>query len=169
MVSERMQRQIDRLLDEAEKAVEHHEWDVVLDKVQSVLGLDPENSDGLAYRAAAEREIGEGNSSSSRASQPAPALVPTTTPTTDQPTSFANGRYEVKRFLGEGGKKIVYLAHDSLLDRDVAFALIKTEGLDEISRTTSHSWCSTAFSAPFDYLGHIHVVVLQPLVRLVEL
>ena len=41
----------------------------------------------------------------------------------------------MKRFLGEGGKKKVYLAHDSLLDRDVAFALIKTEGLDEISRT----------------------------------
>ncbi len=52
-----------------------------------------------------------------------------------QPTSFANGRYEVKRFLGEGGKKKVYLAHDKLLDRDVAFALIKTEGLDEVSRT----------------------------------
>ncbi|MFQ6030122.1 MAG: serine/threonine-protein kinase PknK, partial [Dehalococcoidia bacterium] len=31
--------------------------------------------------------------------------------------------------------KKVYLAHDSLLDRDVAFALIKTEGLDEVSRT----------------------------------
>ena len=29
----------------------------------------------------------------------------------------------------------MYLAHDSLLDRDVAFALIKTEGLDEASRT----------------------------------
>ena len=52
-----------------------------------------------------------------------------------QPTSFADGRYEVQRFLGEGGKKKVYLAHDSLLDRDVAFALIKTEGLDEAGRT----------------------------------
>ncbi len=48
-----------------------------------------------------------------------------------QPTSFAEGRYEVRKFLGEGGKKKVYLAHDTLLDREVAFALIKTEGLDE--------------------------------------
>ncbi len=51
------------------------------------------------------------------------------------PTSFADGRYQAQRFLGEGGKKMVYLAQDALLDRDVAFALIKTEGLDEASRT----------------------------------
>jgi eukaryotic-like serine/threonine-protein kinase len=65
---------------------------------------------------------------------------PTTTKTTtpqpaSQPTSFANGRYQVKKFLGEGGKKKVYLAHDTVLDRDVAFALIKTEKLDETGRT----------------------------------
>ena len=35
----------------------------------------------------------------------------------------------------EGGKKKVYLAHDATLDRDVAFALIKTEGMDSTSRT----------------------------------
>lgn len=51
------------------------------------------------------------------------------------PTSFANGRYTVKKFLGEGGKKKVYLAHDTTLDRDVAFALIKTEKLDDAGRT----------------------------------
>jgi serine/threonine protein kinase len=41
------------------------------------------------------------------------------------PSSFVSGRYKVKSFLGEGGTKKVYLAHDSMLDRDVAFALIK--------------------------------------------
>ena len=51
------------------------------------------------------------------------------------PSSFADGRYRVQRFLGEGGKKKVYLAHDTLLDREVAFALIKTEGLDEAGRS----------------------------------
>jgi hypothetical protein len=40
----------------------------------------------------------------------------------------------VKKFLGEGGKKKVFLAHDSVLDRDVAFALIKTDGLDEVAK-----------------------------------
>ena len=44
--------------------------------------------------------------------------------------AFADGRYQVKKFLGEGGKKLVYLALDTKLDRDVAFALIKTDGLD---------------------------------------
>ena len=46
----------------------------------------------------------------------------------------AGGRYKVLRFLGEGGKKRVFLAHDTLLDRDIAFSLIKTEGLDEVGR-----------------------------------
>ncbi|MSQ24169.1 MAG: zinc-ribbon domain-containing protein [Chloroflexi bacterium] len=50
------------------------------------------------------------------------------------PTSFAKGRYQVKSFLGEGGKKRVYLAHDTLLDRDVAFALIKADGLDDVGK-----------------------------------
>ena len=64
-----------------------------------------------------------------------PASTPSEpAPVPDIPTSFADGRYQVERFLGEGGKKMVYLAHDSLLDREVAFALIKTEGLDDASR-----------------------------------
>jgi len=64
--------------------------------------------------------------------EPAP---PPSVPPSPEPTSFAGGRYQVKRFLGEGGKKKVYLAHDTVLDRDVAFALLKTEKLDEEART----------------------------------
>jgi tetratricopeptide (TPR) repeat protein len=52
-----------------------------------------------------------------------------------KPSSFGGGRYQVKKFLGQGGKKKVYLVYDTLLDRDVAFALIKTEKLDDTSRT----------------------------------
>jgi eukaryotic-like serine/threonine-protein kinase len=57
-------------------------------------------------------------------SQPKPPTAP------PLPTAFAAGRYAVRAFLGEGAKKRVYLAHDTRLDRDVAFALIKTDGLD---------------------------------------
>src|SRR3989475_7754337 len=59
-------------------------------------------------------------------SQPA-----TPTPAPALPTSLGDGRYAVKGFLGEGGRKRVYLAHDTKLDRDVAVAVIKADGLDE--------------------------------------
>ena len=69
-----------------------------------------------------------------------PQLAPTApstveAPDTAQPTSFDDGRYRVKELLGEGGKKRVYLTHDGVLDREVALAVIKTEGLDEASRS----------------------------------
>jgi serine/threonine protein kinase len=66
-------------------------------------------------------------------SEPKPSPSPELK-TTSQSDSFADGRYQVKKFLGEGGKKKVYLAHDTVLDRDVAFALIKTEKLDRAAR-----------------------------------
>src|SRR5437868_2414407 len=50
------------------------------------------------------------------------------------PKSIANGRYRLERLLGEGGKKRVYLARDTVLDREVALALIKTDGLDAMGR-----------------------------------
>src|SRR6185503_18461108 len=45
------------------------------------------------------------------------------------PASFASGRYIVRRPLGQGGQKKVYLARDERLDRDVVIALLKTEDL----------------------------------------
>ncbi len=125
MTSERIQGRINRLLDEAEEAADQLDWESVRQKAQGILAFDPENADAKAFLAAAERSV--------------LVLPDTQTPTppartAPQPTSFASGRYEVKRFLGEGGKKRVYLAHDTQLDRDVAFALIKTEGLDEQAR-----------------------------------
>jgi hypothetical protein len=62
----------------------------------------------------------------------APAPEPTAAP--PAPASIANGRYDLVRLLGEGGKKRVYLARDTLLEREVALALIKAEGLDENAR-----------------------------------
>ena len=45
------------------------------------------------------------------------------------PASFASGRYLVRRALGQGGQKLVYLAKDNRLDRDVVIALLKTDQL----------------------------------------
>ena len=50
------------------------------------------------------------------------------------PKSFQDGRYAVKSFLGQGAKKRVYLVDDTLVGRDVAFALIMTEGMDDTGR-----------------------------------
>jgi len=133
MASERIQRRIDSLLDEADQAIANEDWPTVASRVRSVLAIDPENGDALAYLAAADRATGGSPSATSIGSTTPTATIPSTTST--QPTSFANGRYQVKRFLGEGGKKKVYLAHDTTLDREVAFALIKSEGLDDTSRT----------------------------------
>ena len=132
MASERFQRQIDRLLDEAEEALSRFDWERVRQCAQAVLAIDPENQDGSTFLAAAERAAVATEAPVELASATTRPAIPAAQP--EQPASFADGRYQVQRFLGEGGKKKVYLAHDSTLDREVAFALIKTEGLDDTSR-----------------------------------
>ena len=127
MASERIQGHIDRLLDEVDEAIN---WEQVRDRSQAVLALGPNNQDALTFLAAAGRAL----SSDSPTHPTSTTTTPGLTVTPDQPTSFANGRYQLKRFLGEGGRNKVYLAHDTLLDRDGDFALIKAEGLDDTSR-----------------------------------
>jgi serine/threonine protein kinase len=48
--------------------------------------------------------------------------------------SLAGGRYHILRPLGEGSKKRVYLARDTLLEREVAVAVFKTTSLDDAGR-----------------------------------
>src|SRR3972149_8167917 len=82
-----------------------------------------------AHYQTGERFCGEcGQSLLTEARPPPPG--PTSQPIAALPTSFASGRYQGQRFLGEGGRKRVFLAHDTKLDSDVAIAVIKTEGLD---------------------------------------
>ena len=148
MTTERIKRRIERLLDQVEEAADAEDWETVQRLSLQVLDMDEDNVDAQTFAKMAERSLGAAPSPAAptpytvepptstkapRASE-APAL-PTPPVQRETPTSFSDGRYEVKRFLGEGGKKMVYLAHDNLLDRDVAFALIKTEGLDVIGLT----------------------------------
>jgi class 3 adenylate cyclase len=130
MPSERIQRQIDRLLDEAEAALTRLDWDGLRAQANAVLALDPENADARTFLDAAVRS-GAGTPSTTESQPAAVSEAPSAPPL---PASFAAGRYTVQSFLGEGAKKRVYLAHDTKLARDVAFALIKTDGLDATGR-----------------------------------
>jgi len=128
-----MRRRLEALLDEADAAVSADDWPLVANKARAALAIEADNADALTYLRMAEANLGTESPVTSRADS---TLPPPTRhePSVEQPTSFAGGRYEVRRFLGEGGKKRVFLAHDIRLDRDVAFALIKTEGLDATGR-----------------------------------
>ena len=124
MPSERIQQRIDAMLDQVDEAAAALEWDKVRDLAQRVLSIDPENADAHTFLTMAGSDEPAGQADATLTPIPQPVA----------PSSFAGGRYEVREFLGEGGKKRVFLAHDSLLDREVAFALIRTEGLDDVGR-----------------------------------
>ena len=73
----------------------------------------------------------------------------------------ADGRYQAKNFPGEGGKKKLCQACGNLLDQEVAFALFKTQGLDEAGRSRTSRKAQamgrpgshTTDSAPSDLAG----------------
>ena len=131
MTSERVQRRIDRLLDQVDESIDQPDWETVLARSQAVLALDPDNADAVNFLASAERALGNAARTANRDSKPASRSASASS----QLTSFADGRYQVKRILGDGDKKKVYLAHDSTLDRDVGFALIKPKGIGSPSLT----------------------------------
>ena len=99
MASDRLQRRIERLLDQIEQEADQQNWQVVFDLADEVIGLAPDNGDAQAFLAAAERRLSSTQSPKPEESGPSESPLATGS----QPTSFANGRYEVKRFLGEGG------------------------------------------------------------------
>jgi eukaryotic-like serine/threonine-protein kinase len=126
MPSERIQRRIDALLDEADAAIASGEWPRARDRALDVLALDGANDDARSFLSAAEKRLGQPESVQVQPAQPPLPIAPS--PPRPLPASFASGRYTVHGFLGEGGSKKVYLAHDTRLDRDVAVAVV--EGLD---------------------------------------
>ncbi|MCH7801269.1 MAG: hypothetical protein IIC24_06960, partial [Chloroflexi bacterium] len=115
MPSERIQRRIDRLLDQIEESADQEDWETTLRLSEQVLDLDPDDEDAHTFLRLAQLRVNpepvsaDVTSESEESSPPAPPA-----PAKDQPTSFSDGRYQVQRFLGEGGKKMVYLAQDTL-------------------------------------------------------
>jgi len=134
VLGDRMKKRLVRLLDEAEDASDREYRAKVFQLACQVPLIDVGNSDASDFLRLIERGTVRSSaavpkpSGAEAASQPADREPPL------QPTSFASGRYQVKAFLGEGGRKRVHQAHDSVLDRDIALAVIKTEGLAPASR-----------------------------------
>ena len=87
MASDRIQRRINQLLDEADGAVAALDWDVVRSRAEAVLAFDPENKEAIAYRKASDRGHGQLVPDSLQATSSTP---PTTLP--DQPSSFNSDR-----------------------------------------------------------------------------
>ena len=115
MTSDFIRRQVLRFLDDAAAALAKDDWGAVRAIAVRLQALDPDNADAAGLLAAAERALGGearrgealagmGLPIAEEASANASPLRGSATP---QPASFANGRYAVKRFLGEGGKKKV--------------------------------------------------------------
>ena len=57
MATERIQRRIDRLLDQIEEEADQLNWPAVLDRAKAVLAYDPENEDAGSFLTAAERAL----------------------------------------------------------------------------------------------------------------
>jgi len=83
MTTERVQRQIDRLLDETEEAMANDDWATVSSRAKAVLALDPDNKDGQVYPAASERAQG----SSSAATGEGPDTDESTAPASSAPAA----------------------------------------------------------------------------------
>ena len=62
MPSERIQRRIDALLDEADMAVTAGAWSSVAEKARAVLAIEDGNEDALAFMAMAEANISSAGS-----------------------------------------------------------------------------------------------------------
>ncbi|MCH7706394.1 MAG: protein kinase, partial [Chloroflexi bacterium] len=75
-----------------------------------------------------QNEIPEGSAFCNRCGAPLSSAGTTAAPSL--PASFVDGRYQVERKLGEGGKGIVFLCQDTTLGRKVAIKLIKEEVMD---------------------------------------
>ena len=99
MASDRIQRGIDQLLDQIEQESDQNNWRRVLDLARQVLGFAPDNGDSKGFLRVAEERLSSTNgteavviSSHSRSSESGTTLVD------EQPSSFANGRYERSKF-----------------------------------------------------------------------
>ena len=101
MASDRIQRRVERLLDQIEQEADQRNWQLVLELAREALGFAPDNTDAKAFLGVAEERLGSTSVVESPAVPGSDEPMPATTPTPKHPTTFANGRYQVNRRLWE--------------------------------------------------------------------
>src|SRR5437867_3469086 len=94
VLSDRLQRQLDRFLDECEAALGAHQWVAARDAALAALGIEPENTDAQGFLAAAQRALAGTAAVPSESSTATRREIPSA----PEPTSFCDGRYLVVRF-----------------------------------------------------------------------
>lgn len=57
MTSERIQRQIDSLLDQAEAAIAQGDWELARERASGALAFDTDNQDARAFLEAADQQL----------------------------------------------------------------------------------------------------------------
>ena len=87
MESERLQQQIDRLLDDAEQANSQLDWITLQKRAQDVVAIDPNNQEGQAFPSAAEWAL---SASGPQATNQSETATPATSEIPDQPTTFSH-------------------------------------------------------------------------------
>ena len=118
------EEKIEQLLNQIDEAASQARWNSVRDLAQQILSLDAEHIDAAATLRMANRQLRMTEKTEAESQKKEESL----------PDAFVGGRYSVKKLIGEGARKKVYLCRDTSLDRDIAFSLVKTEGLDEDAR-----------------------------------
>ena len=103
------------LLDRLNQAQKQQDWSPVGSLAAQILATDPDNEDAQDFQRIAQRRLA--------AAAPESKEEPL-------PKTLGDGRYRVRQRLGEGRRKLVYLATDATPERDVAVAVIKTDDLD---------------------------------------
>ena len=110
MPSERIQRRIDALLDEADAAVAAREWAAVAESARAVLAIDEGNEDAAAFLKMAasndilvDAEAAEAPAPLASAQPTVPSPPPPAAP--QLPESFGAGRFHVQRSLARAARR----------------------------------------------------------------
>ena len=107
-----MDANLKKLIQELDEANDRNDWPSVKKISEQILAMDEGNADARTFLRLAGRRMRERSAH-------------------EQPSSFADGRYEVISLLHEDETKFVYRCRDVELGRDAACVLIKTKGMNE--------------------------------------